>query len=133
MSAFGLLAFANPNFFRMPFKIFIIVVLFVRLAERDVTRTTFKCCRNFCSFVSKWIVTANVISPWCTDLQQGMLLDLWCSASFLFQTYCKNLEVVRAAAIVILNLKCGNDESEKCFIARYPFVNQNCLSKSGRT
>ena len=44
-----------------------------------------------------------------------------------------NLEVVRAAAIVILNLKCGNDESEKCFIARYPFVNQNCLSKSGRT
>ena len=54
---------------------FIIAVPFARLAERDVTRTTFKCCRKFCSFASKQIVTAHVASPWCTDLQQRMLLD----------------------------------------------------------
>ena len=75
MSVFGLCVFTNPHFFRIPFKMFIIVVPFAGLAERDVTRTTFKYCRNFCSFTSKSIVTAYVTSPWCTDLQQGMLLD----------------------------------------------------------
>ena len=45
------------------------------LAERGVARTTFKCCRKFCFFASKQIVTAHVASPWCTDLQQRMLLD----------------------------------------------------------
>ena len=53
---------------------FIIAVSFARLAEGDVTRTTFKCWK-FCSFASKRIVMAHVASPWCTDLQQRMLLD----------------------------------------------------------
>ena len=81
MSVFGLCVFANPHFFRMPFKMFIIVIPLARLAERDVTRTTFKYCRNFCSFASKSIVTAYVTSPWCPDLQQGMLLNQLCHFS----------------------------------------------------
>ena len=54
---------------------FIIVIPFARLAERDVTRTTFKGCRKFCSFAFKPTVTAHVASLWCTDLQQRVLLD----------------------------------------------------------
>ena len=47
MSAFGLLVFANPDFLREPFKMFIVALPFARLAERDVMRTKFKCCGIF--------------------------------------------------------------------------------------
>ena len=59
------------------------------------------------------------------------LVPLWFSDSFLFQPYCTTYVI--AAAAVILTLKCGDNESEKCFIARYPFDKQsskilaNCL------
>ena len=111
---------------------FIIAVPFAWLAERDVTRTTFKCCRKFCSFASKQIVMAHVASPWCPDLQQRMLLDRFlCDVQQASRfNYTARLVSCESSCSCHLKLKMWQQWIWKVFPCKIPICKTECQDPS---